>query len=110
MSEYLKTFLLANKNFKNQKMQLMQKYKAAEKNTNYNYIDSISYNLIENTTKFKNKEVNNNGLNVNLICNLSLFFTNETIDKKKIKKNMNTLKMKKKRKTVIQIKQKEIFY
>ena len=87
MSEYLKTFLLAKKNFKNQKMLLMQKYKAAEKNTNYNYIDSISYNLIENTTKFKNKEVNNNGLNVNLICNLSLFFTKQKIDQKKIKKN-----------------------
>ena len=89
MSEYLKTFLLAKKNYKNQKKLLLQKYKPAEKNINFNYVDSISYNLIENMTMFKNKEVNYNGLNVNLICNLSLFFSKEKIDEKKIKKNKN---------------------
>ena len=89
MSDYLKSFLLAKKNYKNQKMFLMKKYKPAEKNINYNYIDSITYNLIENMTMFKNKEVNKNDLNVNLLCNLSLFFSKEKIDQKKIKKDKN---------------------
>ena len=89
MSEYLKSFLLAKKNYQNQKKLLMQRYKPAEKNINYNYIDSITYNLIENMTMFKNKEVNYNGLNVNLLCNLSLFFSKEKIDQKKIKKKKN---------------------
>ena len=89
MSEYLKSFLLAKRNYQNQKKLLMQRYKPAEKNINYNYIDSITYNLIENMTMFKNKEVNYNGLNVNLLCNLSLFFSKEKIDQKKIKKNKN---------------------
>ena len=87
MSEYLKSFLLAKKNYKNQKKLLMQKYKPAEKNINYAYIDSITYNLIENMTKFKNNEINKNDLNINLLSNLSLFFSKEKIDYKKIKKN-----------------------
>ena len=94
MSEYLKSFLLAKKNYKNQKLLLMKKYKPAEKNINYSYIDSISYNLIENMTMFKNKEVNKNGLNINLLCNISLFFSKSKIDQKKIKSNNNKKIMK----------------
>ena len=61
--------------------------KPAEKNINFDYVDSITYNLIETMTKFKNNEINNNDLNLGLLGNLSLILTKGELDQKKINKN-----------------------
>ena len=87
MSECLKTYLLAKKNNNIQKRMLKTKNKPAERNINYKYTESISYNLIENMTMFKNNEINKSELNLRLLSNLSLFISKGELDKKKIKKN-----------------------
>ena len=46
-------------------------YKSAVKNIKYDIIDSVTYNLIESITKFKNYEVDNKNLNKELLLNLS---------------------------------------
>ena len=89
MSECLKSYLLLKKNHKNHLRQLKSKNKPAEKNINYNYADSISYNLIESMTKFKNNEINKNEMNLSLLSNLSLFISKGKFDEKTIKKNKN---------------------
>ena len=50
-------------------------FRHAGKNQRYNIIDSITYNLIETMTKFKNKEIDNNNLNKDLSLNLSFILT-----------------------------------
>ena len=60
-------------------------YKPAIKNIKYDIIDSITYNLIENKTKFKNCEVDNKNLNKELLLNLS-FVLFKCNSKKKINK------------------------
>lgn len=85
MSEFLKTFLLAKKNYKKAKITMKINQRPAGKNINYSFIDSISYNIIENTTMFKNNEINKNLLNLGLLCNLSYILTKEEIDKKEVK-------------------------
>lgn len=87
MSECLKSFLLAKKNKNNQKRLLKLKNKPAEKNINYHYIESISYNLIENITMFKNNEISESDLNLRLMSNFSLLISKNELDKKIIKKN-----------------------
>lgn len=89
MSECLKSYLLLKKNHKNHLRQLKSKNKPAEKNINYNYADSISYNLIESMTNFKNNEINKNEMNLSLLSNLSLFISKGKFDEKTIKKNKN---------------------
>ncbi len=86
MSEYLKAFLLSKKNNKSHKVIPKSKYKPAEKNINFTYIDSITYNLIESMTMFKNKEITKNELNVFLLSNLSLILCKGDIDKKELEK------------------------
>ena len=57
---------------KNEKISI----KSAGKNLKFNIIDSITYNLIESMTKYKNKEIDKNNLNKELSINLSfLLFT-----------------------------------
>ena len=89
MSEFIKSYLQAKKNYKNRKIISKTKYKPAEKNINFAYSDSISYNLIDNMTMFKNNEINKSTLNQLLFSNLSLFFSKGKIDQKKIKKSKN---------------------
>ena len=83
MSECLKTYLLAKKNNNIQKRMLKTKNKPAERNINYKYTESISYNLIENMTMFKNNEINKSELNLRLLSNLSLFISKGELEKKK---------------------------
>ena len=93
MSECLKSYLIAKKNHKKHLRQFKSKNKPAEKNINYNYADSISYNLIESMTMFKNNEINKNALNLSLLSNLSLFISKGDLDEKKIKKNKNKVNL-----------------
>ena len=91
MSENIKNFLLAKKK-KNKELKTIPqtKEKPAEKNIIYDYIDSISYNLIESMTMFKNKEINKNKFNLSILGNLSILMAKGRIDKKKVKnKNKN---------------------
>lgn len=89
MSEYIKPFLLSKKN---KKLIPKIKQKPAEKNINYDIVDSISYNLIENMTMFKNSEINKSELNLRLLGNISILLSKGKIDQKKIKKNKNKTK------------------
>ena len=93
MSECLKSYLIQKKNHKNHLRHLKSKNKPAEKNINYNYSDSISYNLIESMTMFKNDEIDKNALNLSLLSNLSLFISKGDFDEKKIKKNKNKVNL-----------------
>lgn len=56
-------------------------FKPARKNINYSFYDSSTYSIIENMTKYKNKEINNNQLNLNTSIILSFLLTK--CDKKK---------------------------
>ena len=64
--------------------------KPAKKNINYSIVDNVTYNIIESMTKFKNKEINNKKLNMDLSINLSLLLS-KCDNKKNIlnKKNKN---------------------
>ena len=75
------------KNEKNYKKE-NRGYKSAVKNIKYDIIDSITYNLIESITKFKNYEVDNKNLNKELLLNLS-FVLSKCNSKKKINKEEN---------------------
>lgn len=87
MSELLNSISLSKKIYKNLKILPKNNQKPAEKNINFDYIESITYNLIETMTKFKNNEINNNDLNLGLLGNLSLILTKGELDQKKIDKN-----------------------
>ena len=52
---------------------------------NYKYMDSISFNIIQIMTKFKNQEISPLSLNKILFGNLSLFTTQKNIQSKKSK-------------------------
>ena len=88
MSEILNIFLKKRRNLREMKNEKKLILKPAEKNINFSIVDNITYNLILNMTQFKNKEINNNDLNINLLCNLSLFLSkgNEDLRKKKFSK------------------------
>ena len=73
MSEILNLFLKKRRNLREMKNEKKLILKPAEKNINFSIVDNITYNLILNMTQFKNKEINNNDLNINLLCNLYLF-------------------------------------
>ena len=92
MSEILNIFLKKRRNLREMKNEKKLILKPAEKNINFSIVDNITYNLILNMTQFKNKEINNNDLNINLLCNLSLFLSkgNEDLRKKKFSKKKIT--------------------
>ena len=83
MSENIKSLYLYRR-----KNKLFPKlnYKQAERNINYTYIDTISFNLMDNMTKFKNSEINKKELNLRLFTNLSLILSKGNIDQEKLKK------------------------
>ena len=60
-------------------------FKPARKNINYSFYDSSTYSIIENMTKYKNKEINNNQLNLNISINISFILTKCSRKKNNIK-------------------------
>ena len=66
--------LSAQKN-KEEKKSHIRTFKPARKNINYSYYDSSTYSIIENMTKYKNKEIDNNQLNLNISIMLSFLIT-----------------------------------
>ena len=71
---------------KNEKISI----KSAGKNIKFNIIDSITYNLIESMTKYKNKEIDKNNLNKELSINLSFLLFNCNTRKKINKEEDNS--------------------
>ena len=63
--------------------------KPAEKDNNFFFINCISYNMMDNFTQFKNKEISSVILNLRLIGNLSFLFSKKKITLKKAKKKKN---------------------
>ena len=70
MSENFKLFMMLRK--KNLEIIKREKlsHKPAEKNAIYDIIDSTTYNIIESSAKFRNKEIDSNILNKELSLNL----------------------------------------
>ena len=66
--------------------------KPAIKDNNFYFTNCISYNMIENITKFKNKEISFTDLNLNFIGNLSFLFakSNLRLKKTKLKEDQKT--------------------
>jgi hypothetical protein len=89
MSDKFMAYIIAKNKYKKLKKFPEIKEKPAEKNINFEYIDSISYNIIESMTMFKNKEINYNKLNLTILGNLSLLLAKGEFDQKKNKKNKN---------------------
>ena len=71
---------------KNEKISI----KSAGKNIKFNIIDSITYNLIDSMTKYKNKEIDKNNLNKELSINLSFLLFNCNTRKKINKEEDNS--------------------
>ena len=59
--------------------------KPAEKDNNFFFINCTSYNMMDNFTQFKNKEISSVILNLRLIGNLSFLFAKKKITIKKSK-------------------------
>ena len=85
------------------------KMKPAVKDNNFYFGNCISFNLVENLTQFKNKEITTNNLNLRLLGNLSFLFTKKkiTIKKNKSKEKLNTNNNKKNNKDKDKQKEKE---
>ena len=66
--------LSAQKN-KEEKQSRIRTFKPAKKDINYSFYDSSTYSIIENMTKYKNKEIDNNQLNLNISIMLSFLLT-----------------------------------
>ena len=69
----------------------------AVKDMNFFYKNCITYNMVENLTQFKNKEIPSNDLNIRLFSNLSFLFAKNNINIKanKNKKNQSNKKIQK---------------
>ena len=83
MSEQLKMFLMLRRKNREKNEKNRQTYKQAEKNINFEFVDSISYNIIESMTKFKNSEIDKKKLNIELSINLSFILWKCNPKKKK---------------------------
>ena len=79
------------------------------KDNNFNFTNCISYNIVENVTQLKNREISSTNLNLFLLGNLSLYFTQEKITTKnnKLKEKTNDNNYNRKNKKII--KKKEIY-
>ena len=79
------------------------------KDNNFNFTNCISYNIVENFTQLKNREISSTNLNLFLLGNLSLYFTQEKITTKnnKLKEKTNDNNYNRKNKKII--KKKEIY-
>jgi hypothetical protein len=77
--------------------------KPAVKDSNFYFTNSISFNMVDTLTQFKNNEISPTNLNLNLLSNLSFLFAKKNItvkqNKAKQKKEQinqkNNLKIKK---------------
>ena len=100
-----KILLNPNKNFRFSQM------KPAVKDNNFYFRNCISFNLVENLTQFKNKEITTNNLNLRLLGNLSFLFTKQKINIKmnKSKEKLNTNNNKKNNKEKNKQKEKNNF-
>ena len=78
--------------------------KPAVKDSNFYFTNCISFNMMENLTQLKNKEISPTNLNLRLISNLSFLFANKNITTKKIRlKKKQKLKNSKSNKNIINI-------
>ena len=78
--------------------------KPAVKDGNFYFANCISFNMMENLTQFKNKEISMTNLNLRLISNLSFLFANKNITTKKNNlKKKQKLKYNKNNKNIINI-------
>ena len=78
--------------------------KPAVKDSNFYFTNCITFNMMENLTQFKNKEISTTNLNLRLISNLSFLFANKNITTKKIHlKKKQKLKNSKSNKNIINI-------
>ena len=74
----------------------------AVKDSNFYFINCISFNIVESLTQFKNKEFSSTKLNAHLLCNLSFLFAKKNITtklkiiKEKTQKNNNNINNNKK--------------
>ena len=59
--------------------------KPAVKDSNFYFTNSISFNMVETLTQFKNNEITPKNLNLNLLSNLSFLFAKKNITLKKNK-------------------------
>ena len=64
--------------------------KPAVKDSNFYFTNCISFNMMENLTQLKNKEISPTNLNLRLISNLSFLFANKNITTKKIRLKKKT--------------------
>ena len=90
MSEQLKLFLkLKRKKAEEVKAENQMNFKPAQGDINFQIIDMVTFNIIENMTKYKNREIDINILNKELSINLSFILTKINPKKKLIKENNN---------------------
>ena len=70
--------------------------KPAIKDSNFYFTNSISFNMVETLTQFKNNEISPTNLNLNLLSNLSFLFAkkNITIKKNKTKQKQEKINQK----------------
>ena len=70
--------------------------KPAVKDSKFYFTNSISFNMVETLTQFKNNEISPSNLNLNLLSNLSFLFAkkNITIKKNKIKQKQEQINQK----------------
>lgn len=70
--------------------------KPAIKDSNFYFTNSISFNMVETLTQFKNNEISPTNLNLNLLSNLSFLFAkkNITIKKNKTKQKQEQINQK----------------
>ena len=91
MSEQLKLFLkLKKKKAEIERAENQMLFKPAQKNINFQVIDMITFNIMENMTKYKNREIDVNILNKELSINLSFILT-KINPKKNPKKEENKI-------------------
>ena len=90
MSEQLKLFLkLKRKKAEEVKAENQMNFKPAQGDINFQIIDMVTFNIIENMTKYKNREIDINILNKELSINLSFILTKINPKKKLTKENNN---------------------
>ena len=70
---------------KKEKRTYVKIFRPAQKNINYSLFDSSTYSILENMTKYKNKEINYDQLNLNISINISFILTKCSRKKNNIK-------------------------
>ena len=70
---------------KKEKRTYVKIFRPAQKNINYSLFDSSTYSILENMTKYKNKEINYDQLNLNISISISFILTKCSRKKNNIK-------------------------